>query len=74
MDDFEEVIRLMVPIGVEIMCRAMAVTILRGLLGRDPTPLETVDYENQTWLRSLTWWQQDRLTASEKIYQLVWGQ
>jgi hypothetical protein len=73
MDDFKKLIKSLAPIGVEIMKRAMAVAILRELLGRDPTGGEVLTYENEVWLRDLNQWWQDRHNSYRKIHDLVWG-
>ena len=68
----KELTGLMVPMMVAAMQRCMEIAALRDLLGRDPMETELVYYENQLWLRELTRWRQDRGTALQKIYSLVW--
>jgi len=71
--DFRQVINGLIPTMVEIMRRAMELTILRELLRREPTSWELWFFDDQLYRRELARWAEDRLTAPEKIHRLVWG-
>ena len=49
------------------------ITALRNLLGRQPTFLEVLYYENQVWQRGLDQWWRDRQQGYWKIHDFVWG-
>lgn len=58
---------------VSSMLRGVEIAAIRQRLGRDPTAGELWYYENQQYWRNLARWQQDRLSAYQKIHDLVWG-
>jgi hypothetical protein len=56
----------------EMVVRHEAAT-LKDVLGREPTWLELLCYENELWRWGLDQWWRDRQQGYWKIHDFVWG-